>query len=56
MLVVTLRVQLNIVGGYLYRNPTSVSTEVQLKYLTLTQSMFNEGVQKLSALIEKEVR
>lgn len=50
-----LRIQLNIIGGYLYKSPTSVSTEIQQKYLTLAQGLFNEGIQKLSALIEKEV-
>lgn len=56
MLVVTLRIQLNIIGAYLFKDPTSVPTEVQQKYLTLTQDLFNNSLQRITSLIEQEVR
>lgn len=55
MLVVTLRIQLNIIGGYLFKDPTSVPTEMQQRYLTLTQNLFNDGLIRICRLVESEV-
>ncbi|CAH0558653.1 unnamed protein product [Brassicogethes aeneus] len=55
MLVITLKIQFNIVGGYLYRDPTSVTTEIQEKYLLIIQNFLNKGVDQLAKLIETEV-
>lgn len=55
MLVILLRVQLNIIGGHLFQNPTSVPAELQQKYLTLAQRLFTICLDKLSKLTEKEV-
>ncbi|XP_066152420.1 peroxisomal biogenesis factor 3 [Euwallacea fornicatus] len=55
VLVITLKLQLNIVGGYLYKDPTSVPAEVQEKYLSLCEGFLNSGVSKLAKLIEEEV-
>lgn len=55
MLVITLKLQLNIVGGYLYKDPTSVPAQMQEKYLSLCQDFLNSGIEKLSAVIETEV-
>ncbi|KAJ8964101.1 hypothetical protein NQ314_005126 [Rhamnusium bicolor] len=56
MLVVTLKIQLSIIGGYLYKDPNSVSTEMQEKYLSLCQRFLNLGIPKLSKLMENEVK
>lgn len=55
MLVILLRIQLNIIGGYLFQNPTSISADLQQKYLSLAQRLFTKCLDKLSKLIEKEV-
>ncbi|GAB0091642.1 peroxisomal biogenesis factor 3 [Sergentomyia squamirostris] len=63
ILVVTLRIQLNLVGGYLYRDstkPTSSNTvvtpDVQQMYLALIQHFLRDGLKQLSRLIEGKVR
>lgn len=61
MLVVSLRIQLNILGGYLYKDTiadgqTELTKENQQRYLSLSQHLLNEGVEKLVTLIEKKVR
>lgn len=55
MLVITLKVQLSIIGGYLYKEPSSISTEMQEKYLSLCQSFLKKGIEKLKTLMETEV-
>lgn len=55
MLVVLLRIQLNIIGGHLFKNPTCLSAELQQKYLTLAQRLFTSCLERLSQLTEKEV-
>lgn len=55
MLVVTLKVQLSIIGGYLYKDPTSISTEIQENYLSLCQGFLKTGVEKLKNVMEYEV-
>ncbi|ENN78396.1 hypothetical protein YQE_05196, partial [Dendroctonus ponderosae] len=54
MLVLTLKVQLNIVGGYLYKDPTSVPADMQEKYLSLCQHFLNTGVARLAKVMEFE--
>ncbi|XP_059613865.1 peroxisomal biogenesis factor 3 [Phlebotomus argentipes] len=63
ILVVTLRIQLNLVGGYLYRDTTkttptgmSVTPEVRQMYLALVQHFLRDGLKELSRLIEDKVR
>lgn len=56
MLVITLKLQLNIVGGYLYKDPTSVPADMQEKYLSLCQNFLNQGIPKLATVIEVEVK
>lgn len=63
ILVVTLRIQLNLVGGYLYRDstkPTSsamcVTPDVRQMYLALIQHFLRDGLKDLSRLIEGKVR
>ncbi|CAG9761655.1 unnamed protein product [Ceutorhynchus assimilis] len=55
MLVITLKLQLNIIGGYLYKDPTSVPAEMQQKYLSICQNFLNAGIEKLAKIIEAEV-
>ncbi|XP_018564710.1 peroxisomal biogenesis factor 3 [Anoplophora glabripennis] len=56
MLVVTLRIQMSIIGGYLYKDPNSISTEMQEKYLSVCQTFLDLGVSKLSKVMEIEVK
>lgn len=61
MLVVSLRIQLNILGGYLYKDTvadgqTELTKENQQRYLSLSQHLLDEGVEKLVSLIERKVR
>lgn len=55
ILVVTLKLQLNIIGGYLYKDPTSVPAEKQEQYLSLCENFLNSGVAKLASVIETQV-
>lgn len=59
MLVITLRVQLNILGGYLYKDSittdTKISDEIRQSYLSLIQYFLNEGLQELVKLIKTKI-
>uniref|UniRef100_A0A182NRR3 Peroxisomal biogenesis factor 3 n=1 Tax=Anopheles dirus TaxID=7168 RepID=A0A182NRR3_9DIPT len=66
MLAVTLRVQINILGGYLYKaaiengagelpNQHSISLEVQTAYLSLIQHFMRDGIGRLIEVIRKNV-
>lgn len=64
MLTITLRIQLNIMGGYLFQdstglkegNKSNLNTEVQQKYLSLCQYFLDTGVKELCGIIEAKVR
>lgn len=64
MLTITLRIQLNILGGYLFQdstgfteiNKSKLNMEVQQKYLSLCQYFLDMGVKELCNLIEAKVR
>lgn len=67
MLVVTLRIQLNLIGGYMYQDSTSeteghgtraahVSSALQHNYLSFCHHFVNEGIRELCALVEEKVR
>lgn len=59
MLVITLRVQLNILGGYLYKDAVNaeelVSNDIQQNYVALVQHFLNEGCESLCNLIQSKV-
>lgn len=55
ILVITLKVQLSIIGGYMYKDPTSISSEMQEKYLSICQTFLKDGIEKLSNVMEAEV-
>ncbi|XP_041982990.1 peroxisomal biogenesis factor 3 [Aricia agestis] len=62
ILNVTLRIQLNIIGGYLYRDsvreegPSMIDSELQAKYLSLCHHFVGPGVEDLVKQIEKAVK
>lgn len=60
MLVVSLRVQLNILGGYMYRESVSgrvhLTANMQQTYLSLNQHFLGAGIARMGALIEAKVR
>ncbi|XP_040285182.1 peroxisomal biogenesis factor 3 [Bufo bufo] len=65
MLVVLLRVQLNIIGGYIYLDNSSAaktdnglqaSPEVQQQYLSSIQHLLGDGLTELITLVKQAVR
>lgn len=61
ILNVTLRIQLNIIGGYLYRDSVHedeplIDSELQAKYLSLCHHFVGPGVEDLVKQIEKAVK
>ncbi|RVE50435.1 hypothetical protein evm_004972 [Chilo suppressalis] len=61
ILQVTLRVQLNVIGGYLYRDSVHeeeplIDSELQAKYLSLCHHFVSRGVEDLAKQIEKAVK
>lgn len=61
ILQVTLRVQLNVIGGYLYRDSVHehdplVDSDLQSKYLSLCHHFVGNGVEDLVKQIEKAVK
>uniref|UniRef100_A0A0A9X500 Peroxisomal biogenesis factor 3 n=1 Tax=Lygus hesperus TaxID=30085 RepID=A0A0A9X500_LYGHE len=62
MLVIVLRVQLNVMGGYLFRfkmdskdSDAAPSQECQESYLSLCNYFINQGVKDLCSIIDKHV-
>lgn len=59
MLTITLRVQFNILGGYLYKDAVSneekITAELQQSYVALIQHFLTDGVESLCSLIQKKV-
>lgn len=59
MLVITLRVQLNILGGYLYKDAVNaeekVTIDIQQNYVALVQHFLNDGCESLCDLIQSSV-
>jgi peroxin-3 len=61
ILQVTLRIQLNVIGGYLYRDSVHedepiIDSELQAKYLSLCHHFVGQGVEDLVKQIEKAVK
>lgn len=60
MFVVALRIQLNVIGGHMYRDSTEetsrVGSALQQRYLSLCQHFVETGVQELCALVREKVR
>lgn len=62
ILTVTLRIQLNLIGGYMFRYTTDDSEEnkitsnMQEKYLGLCQFFIEEGIHKLCDVIKEKVK
>ncbi|XP_051161610.1 peroxisomal biogenesis factor 3 [Leptopilina boulardi] len=61
MLVATLRIQLNLVGGYMFKssqnpNGTIKTNEItQQKYMSLCGYFMDEGIEKLCSLVKEKV-
>ncbi|XP_066998897.2 peroxisomal biogenesis factor 3 [Anabrus simplex] len=61
MFVVTLRIQLNLIGGYMFRDscetiPGGFSNALQEKYLSLCHHFMNQGVVELCKLVQDKVQ
>lgn len=60
MLAITLRVQLNLLGGYLYKDTVTaeskISNDIQQAYLSLIEHFIKEGISDLNRTIEDNVR
>lgn len=61
MLVITLRIQLNLVGGYMFRDLNensgnrSINSKVQENYLSSVHHFLGEGINELVSLIQSKV-
>ncbi|XP_063617357.1 peroxisomal biogenesis factor 3 [Cydia splendana] len=61
ILQVTLRIQLNIIGGYLYRDSVSeeeplIDSDLQAKYLSLCHHFVSQGIEDFVKQIEQAVK
>lgn len=60
MLVISLRIQLNILGGYLYKETVTgqaqITQSMQQTYLSLNQHFLKGGIAQMARLIESKVR
>uniref|UniRef100_A0A0K8TT58 Peroxisomal biogenesis factor 3 n=1 Tax=Tabanus bromius TaxID=304241 RepID=A0A0K8TT58_TABBR len=60
ILVVTLRVQLNLLGGYLYKDTVTgeakITDDIRQAYLSLIQHFLKDGINHLVKLIDEKVR
>jgi peroxin-3 len=67
ILVITLRIQLNLIGGYMYQDLTNeaeghgaraqhISSALQHGYLSFCHHFVNEGIRELCDLVEEKVR
>lgn len=54
LLVITLRIQLNVLGGYLYKDQASIPTELQEKYLSLCHNLLGAGLASSAAVIQDQ--
>uniref|UniRef100_A0A6M2DN79 Peroxisomal biogenesis factor 3 n=1 Tax=Xenopsylla cheopis TaxID=163159 RepID=A0A6M2DN79_XENCH len=59
-LVVTLRVQLNLLGGYVYKDSKNgscnVDSDMQTRYLSLCHYLLGEGVKNISQIVKDNVK
>lgn len=59
MLVITLRIQFNILGGYLYKDVVSgnelITAEIQQNYVAFVQHFLRDGCQHMCELIREKV-
>lgn len=59
MLVITLRIQFNILGGYLYKDliggNAAITADIQQHYVALVQHFLRDGCQSLCQLIQTKV-
>lgn len=62
LLMVTLRIQLNLIGGYMFRDTIDegaeahVSSSLQEKYLCLCQFFVENGARRLCSLVEEKTK
>lgn len=56
LLVAISRVQLNLIGGYMFKNTDKVTLAVQEKYFSLCQRYLNEGTQEMIQNIQQKVK
>lgn len=59
LFVITMRIQLNLLGGYLYKEIDSddkeLTKDIQNRYLSLIQNFFTDGIIELAELIKTNV-
>lgn len=56
LFVITMRVQLNILGGYMYKEIDSddkvLSKDIQNRYLSMIQTFFSDGISELAQIVQ----
>lgn len=55
LLVAVLRVQLNLIGGYIFKDTNQINSEFQEKYLSLCQRFLNEGLTEMINNLQQKV-
>lgn len=55
ILVITLRIQLNILGGHLYKDSTSIPQNVQEEYLLLCENLMKTSMKRICEFIKQQV-
>lgn len=59
MLVTFIRIQINLIGGHMYKNAQSMDNNmgngIQAKYMSLSSYFIYDGVKKLSSLVKSKV-
>lgn len=55
LLVIMLRVQLNILGGHIFKKTADIETEIQEKYLLLSNNLLEVGIKNIAKVIEEKV-
>lgn len=55
LLAIILRIQLNLVGGYLFKDTNSISSELQQKYLSLCHILLENGLKQISKIVTEKV-
>lgn len=55
LLAIVLRIQLNLVGGYLFKDTNAINSELQQKYLSLCHILLETGLKRISGIVTEKV-
>lgn len=55
LLVIILRIQLNLIGGYLFKDIKSITSDIQQNYLSMCHLLLENGLKQISSVIQDKV-